>query len=106
MELKMNTLLIDVNRQIGGFNFSLSPQTRRLLTEYFPEAAPLTHVFVSLDAKQEFSTFQSRIEKHILPFLTGLEIEVLSQKIGRVRFMNSLDNQEIYSFALPYVQEA
>ncbi|MBN8684488.1 MAG: hypothetical protein J0L99_17695 [Chitinophagales bacterium] len=102
----MNTLMIDVNRQIGGCNFSLSPQTRRLLTEYFPDATPLTHVFISLDAKQEFSAFQPRIEKHILPFLTGLEIETLSQKIDNVRFMNSLDNQEIYSFALPHVQEA
>ena len=84
----MADLIVSVNPQLDGYNFGLSPKVRRELSGLFPDALLVGHLFVSYETKWDFKALRDRIEEHILPFLTGVELKNLAKHFQRVVFFN------------------
>lgn len=102
----MNTLVVNVNKQIGGYNFSLSPKARKEVIDLFPGAFQLPHIFISYDTKFDFEGIYGPVEKHILPVLTGVETDQLSSKIQRILFVDPTNNMQMHTILLSNVKEA
>lgn len=102
----METLVITVNPQIGGYNFSLSPKVRKELQVLFPDSVQVRHIYVSYDTKWDFEQMHDRVEGQILPFLTGVDLSRLADKFNKVTFVNPTSHETEYEIALiAYVQE-
>lgn len=97
----METLIVNVSKQIGGFNFSLSPKARKEVVEMFPGALQLPHIFISYDTTADFTGIYGPVEKHILPVLTGVETDQLSRKIQRILFVDTISNSTLHTIQLP-----
>ncbi|MFN0035294.1 MAG: hypothetical protein ACKVUS_09510 [Saprospiraceae bacterium] len=102
----MNTLVVTVSKKMGGYNFGLSPKVRREVAEMFPGSFQLPLIHIAYDVKSDFEEVYGKIQNHILPFLTGVETEQLSQKIQRVRFIDPSTGHPIYTLSLSHVEEA
>ena len=102
----MTDLIISVNPQLDGYNFGLSPKVRRELSGLFPNALLVGHLFVSYETKWDFEALRDRIEEHILPFLTGVELKELAKYFKRVVFFNPATHSEEHTISLEaYVEE-
>jgi hypothetical protein len=69
----MDTLKIEVSKQMDGFVFGLDPRVQRDLSLAFPLLKPLKSIFVSYDTKSDWTNLYSRLQKHIFPALVGLD---------------------------------
>ena len=103
----METLVINVSPQPGGYNFGLSPKTRKVLMALFPDAIQVRHIYVSYDVKWDFEQMHGKMEGQILPFLTGVDLKNLAKHFQKVKFINPVTNAEEYVIPLnTYVEEA
>lgn len=102
----MQTLIINVAPQIGGYNFSLSPRVRSELQALFPDSVQVRHIYVSYDTKWDFEQMHGRVEGQILPFLTGVNVQALAEKYDQVAFVDPATRNPQYIIQLTaHVQE-
>ena len=69
----------------------------------YPSVSPLSLIFVTYENSKSFKDIYGRIEKHILPFLTGLEMTELQNLTDRVSFIDTSTNTLLYEFVLKNV---
>lgn len=94
----MDTLNINVTKQNDGFIFGLTLGERRDLVAIFPDLKPLKCIFVSLGTKGELSQLFSRLEKHIVPALIGLDDTIqMRGKIKHVNLIESVSERKLHT---------
>jgi hypothetical protein len=102
----MIPLLIDVSKQLDGYNLGLSPIVKKQISERFGQAKPVSHIFISQTGDFDFEANQNRLIRHILPIITGVEVADLCQTYDSVIFWNTFDDKKSYEIPLKYVQKA
>ena len=85
----MESIKIGVNRQMNGYNFSISPSVRQLIKQIFPNAFPAKSLFIGYDSTTEFEKNIDLIEPHIFMALLGVSNEDELASIGAVEFVDS-----------------
>ena len=99
-------LVVTVNKQSSGYYFGLSPKVRKAISEQLPGALPLSHIFIAYDVKNDFEEMYGHVEKHLLPVLTGVELDALSGKVTSIHFVDPNDDKKpIYIIEMPHVEE-
>ncbi|WP_080058119.1 hypothetical protein [Spirosoma aerolatum] len=93
----METVRIHVNQQSDGITFSLPLATRQSLLQEFPNAHPVSSLFVAYDVRHNFEFYHGTIEPQIFPVMLGLTQTNL-QKIKTILFVNPVTNQTIYKY--------
>lgn len=74
----IDELIINVVKQIEGYNFSLTPKGFQDIIELFKnKEKPIKNVFVPFDVKASFEYIHGPIENHVIPTLTGLSSDQL-----------------------------
>jgi hypothetical protein len=86
----MDTLNINVTKQMDGFIFGLMLSDRRALATIFPDSQPLKCIFVDFGPKGELSQLFVRLEKHILPALIGFDDN--GQLKGKIKHLNLIES--------------
>jgi hypothetical protein len=96
----MNTIQIDVSRQMGGFVFSISPLMERQIRQAFPEFQPIECIFVN-GTNNDFGQLQDRLEKHIFPALIGVEGKnSLKNKVKQVLFVETRNHKALHTIEI------
>lgn len=86
----METIKINVNKQMDGYTFSIGPSVRKLIKSWFPDAHPANNIFVSYDAKSDFEVYYGKLESYIYPALLGLNKQSdLNRKINEISFIDT-----------------
>ena len=85
----MDTLNINVTKQMNGFIFGLTLSERRALVAIFPDLQPLKCIYVDLGSKGELSQLFARLERHIIPALIGLDDN--GQLKGKIKHVNLIE---------------
>ena len=86
----MEAIKINVNKQIDGFTFSITPSIRQRIRSLFPNAYPANNIFVSYDTKSDFELFFGRLEGYIYPALLGInEKDELTKKVNEIQFIDT-----------------
>ena len=101
----MDTLKIYVSRQLDGFNFALMLSTRREITKKYPTANPIGLIYIATDTKEDFEEIYGRIENHLLPLLTGLDVKELQIFVLKIQFIDTVTNNLLYEYTLKNVEE-
>jgi len=65
----MNAIRINVNKQMDGLTFSITPTLRELIKKIFPDSHPANRIFVAYDTKSDFENQYARLETYIYPAL-------------------------------------
>ncbi len=98
---KMDTLKIEVSKQMDGFVFGLDPRVQRELSIAFPLLKPLKSIFVSYDTKSDWTNLYARLQKHIFPALVGIDDATdWHGKIREVRFVEAVTDRSIHTFEI------
>lgn len=86
----MNTIRVDVNKQMDGYSFSISPSVRNLLKSLFPDSHPANGIFVAYDTKSDFENYWGKLESHIYPTLLGIDdLQELKKKVNKILFIDT-----------------
>lgn len=85
----METIKINVNKQMDGYAFSIAPSIRELIKKLFPDAHPANNIFVGYDIKSGFETYVGKLEKHIYPALLGVDNKGDLDKLGEIQFIDT-----------------
>jgi hypothetical protein len=91
----MDTIQIDVNRQIGGMTFSLAPASRRLVRDLFPEAHPASALYAEFDDAAAFEIQHGSLLTHIYPALIGASIADIIAKVSQVSFVDPVNGETL-----------
>lgn len=89
MVTAMNTIKINVNKQLDGYSFSITPSTRELIKKAFPQAQPANNIFVGYDSKSHFHHHVAMLEKQIYPALLGVSTEDYLQNAFEIQFIET-----------------
>ncbi|MEO6723602.1 MAG: hypothetical protein ABIN67_24760 [Ferruginibacter sp.] len=84
----MNAIKINVNKQMDGYSFSISPSIRDFIKKLFPNAHPANNIFVGYDTKSDFEIYAGKLESHIYPALLGVD-EVDLDKLDEIQFVDT-----------------
>ncbi len=84
----MNAIRINVNKQMDGYSFSITPSIRNLIKSLFPNAHPANGIFVAYDTKSDFEVYSSKLEDFIYPALLGLDDKNDLKKLDEVQFID------------------
>lgn len=85
----MNSIKINVNKQMDGYSFSITPSIRNLIKKLFPNANPANNIFVGYDTKSDFEIYVGRLESYIYPALLGIEDENDLDKLDEIQFIDT-----------------
>ncbi len=85
----MDAIRINVNKQMDGYSFSITPSIRNLIKELFPNAHPANNIFVGYDTKSDFDIHVSKLENFIYPALLGVDNENDLKKLDEIHFMDT-----------------
>jgi hypothetical protein len=97
----MDTIKINVNKQLDGFNFSIAPSIREMIRSWFPNARPANNIFVEYDTKSDFENNYSRLETFIYPALLGVENQAeLKKKVKEILFVDTQTGNVLHSLKL------
>ena len=97
----MNSIVIDMGKQLGGYTFRLNPLSRRWLQKQYPTTTPVSSVFISFDSRDKMGNIQSLMWPQILTLLTGIsEVDEFDQ----FSVVNPVTGQEVYNSRSHYVQ--
>jgi len=93
MEIKIN-----VNKQMDGYTFSITPSIRQLIKSWFPDSHPANNIFVAYDTKSDFELYYSKLENYIYPALLGVDnLNELNQKVDKVLFIDTQTGTECHA---------
>lgn len=85
----MDTIQVNVNKQMDGYSFSISPSVRESLKKNFPNSHPANNIFVAYDTKSDFETYYGKLENYIFPALLGVENENDIKRIDEILFVDT-----------------
>jgi hypothetical protein len=85
----MNAIRINVNKQMDGLTFSLTPTLRELIKKIFPDSHPANRIFVAYDTKSDFENQYARLETYIYPALLGIDKDDDLKKIDEIKFVDT-----------------
>ncbi|HEY9003281.1 MAG TPA: hypothetical protein VIM89_18135 [Mucilaginibacter sp.] len=85
----MNSILINVNKQMDGYTFSITPSIREFIRKLFPGAHPANNIFVAYDTKSNFELYYGKLESYISPALLGIDDPNDLKKIEEIQFIDS-----------------
>lgn len=96
---KMDAIKISVNKQIDGYNFSISPSIRQLIKGWFPNAHPANNIFVRYDTKSDFELYYGNLENYIYPALLGVDKQTdLNKKVNEILFIDTQTGNVLHKF--------
>ena len=84
----MNAIRINVNKQIDGYSFSITPSIRDFIKKLFPNAHPANNIFVGYDTKSDFEIYVGQLENHIYPALLGVDNNSDLKKLDEIQFID------------------
>lgn len=87
--MTMETIKINVNKQMDGYSFSITPSIRTFIKKLFPNSRPANHIFVGYDIKSDFEIYAGKLESHIYPALLGVDNEDDLYKLGEIQFIDA-----------------
>ena len=76
----MDVIKINVNRQMDGYTFSITPSIRQMIKSWFPNSHPANNIFVAYDTKSDFEIYYGKLETYIYPALLGIDNQNELQK--------------------------
>jgi len=85
----MSAIKINVNKQMDGYSFSITPTIREFIKKLFPNAHPANNIFVGYDTKSDFEIYVGKLESHIYPALLGMENERDLNQLGEILFIDT-----------------
>jgi len=85
----MTAIKINVNKQLDGYSFSITPTIRDFIKKLFPNAHPANNIFVGYDTKSDFDIYVGRLENHIYPALLGVDNNNDLNKLGEIFFIDT-----------------
>jgi hypothetical protein len=85
----MNAIKINVNKQMDGYSFSISPSIRDFIKKLFPNAHPANNIFVAYDTKSNFEIYVAKLESYIYPALLGVDNETDLDKLDEIQFIDT-----------------
>lgn len=71
----MNAIRINVNKQMDGYSFSITPSIRDFIKKLFPNAHPANNIFVAYDTRSDFEIYYGKLENYIFSALLGVDSE-------------------------------
>jgi hypothetical protein len=87
-------LKLVMKTDIDGYTFTLTSESKELILSRFKDANPIRNIFVGFDVKYDFQLIYGRIEKYLIPTLTGLTETQLSE-LGHIQVLDAMTNQII-----------
>ena len=93
----MNTLQVDVSRQIGGMTFSLPPGSRDQVKKLFPKAIAANTLYVSYDVQRAFEWQHGDVLQHVCPALIGASESDIFKVIDQIRFVDPVNREVLAS---------
>ncbi len=98
----METIKINVNKQMDGYSFSIAPSLRQLIKNWFPNAHPANNIFVAYDTKSDFESYYGKLESYIYPALLGMDKQDdLNKKINEIIFIDTQTGNVLHSYKVP-----
>ncbi|MBI1268309.1 MAG: hypothetical protein GC193_12860 [Cryomorphaceae bacterium] len=85
----MQAIKINVNKQIDGYSFSITPSIRDFIKKMFPNAHPANNIFVGYDTKSDFEIHVGRLENHIYPALLGVANQSDLNQFDEIQFVDT-----------------
>jgi len=92
----MNSIRINVNKQMDGYSFSITPSIREFIKKLFPNSHPANNIFVGYDTKSDFAIYAGRLENYIYPALLGVEDEMDLYKLDEIQFIDTQTGKVLY----------
>jgi hypothetical protein len=96
----MHTIKINVNKQMDGYSFSITPSIRAFIKENFPNAHPASNIFVGYDTKSDFEIYIDKLESHIYPALLGVEKEADLNLFEEIQFIDIQTGNILHKLSL------
>lgn len=85
----MEAIKINVNKEMDGYSFSITPTIRTLIKTLFPNSHPANGIFVGYDTNSNFEPQVSKLENYIYPALFGIENPTdLNKKVNEILFVD------------------
>jgi len=85
----MNAIRINVNKQMDGYSFSITPSIRDFIRKMFPNSHPANNIFVGYDTKSDFEIYVGQLENHIYPALLGVDNKNDLNKLDEIQFIDT-----------------
>ena len=86
----MEAIKINVNKQMDGYSFSITPTIRTLIKTLFPNSHPANGIFVAYDTKSDFEQYVGKLENYIYPALFGIgDSSELNKKVNKIFFIDT-----------------
>lgn len=85
----MTAIKINVNKQMDGYSFSITPTIRDFIRKLFPNAHPANNIFVGYDTKSDFDMHVGQLESHIYPALLGVDNNSDLDKLDEIQFIDT-----------------
>ena len=105
----MEDLFIDVNQQLDGYNFSLNPLSKLVLSRLLPDNQRLIgKLFVAFDTRSSFEAQYGPVINHIVLTILGLsatQFADLKGKFRQVVFRNPGNKENVHVIAFDDVKE-
>jgi hypothetical protein len=95
--LVMDAIRINVNKQLDGYSFSITPSIRDLIRKLLPNAHPANTIFVGYDTKSNFEVNAGKLESHIYPALLGVDSQSDLNQLDEIQFIDAQTGQIIYT---------
>jgi hypothetical protein len=92
----MNAIKINVNKQLDGYSFSITPSIRETIKRLFPGSHPANNIFVAYDIKSDFEIYYGRLENSIFPALLGIDKESDLKKIEEIQFIDTQTGKTLH----------
>ncbi len=96
----MNAIRINVNKQMDGYSFSITPSIRDIIKKVLPNAHPANNIFVAYDTKSNFENYYGKLEHYIFPALLGVEDEKDLNKLDEIQFIDTQTGNVLHKVAL------
>lgn len=93
----MKGIVINVHKDMDGYTFSVPPSVRKLVVSKFPQANPVSRLFVGFDTRDDFELHHDRIERHISPVLLGLSSKRELKKFSPIQFVMRPSGKILYT---------
>lgn len=85
----MNPIKINVNKQMDGYSFSITPTIRDYIRAIFPSAHPVNNIFVGYDTQSDFEEYVGKLENYIYPALLGIDNDSDLEKLDEIQFIDT-----------------
>lgn len=94
----MEAIKINVNKQMDGYTFSITPSIRQMIMSWFPGSHPANRIFVAYDTKSHFEDYYGKLERYIYPALLGVDNQSdLKKKINEILFIDTQTGNVLHS---------